>query len=313
MPLSVIGVDLGGTNIRAAMVDEDGAVRARSSSPTPNRGSVYELTNAVRELISNIDKSGEPAAIGLALAAVTDPFRNRISESPNLPQLDGYDLPFELGRKTGLPVYLENDATAAAVGEHWLGAGQGFENMICVTMGTGVGGGLILNGRAYYGAEGSAGEIGHICMDENGPPCGCGSNGCLEQYSSGTAIVRIAKEAIERFPASPLHSRFEFTAEDVYSAALDGDKASVQAFEETGRRLGTALAAVVNVLNPDGIVIAGGIANSWDLFIDSTKLELQKRAFQQPAERVKIVRGTLGDDAGVLGAAKRAFSGKGFS
>jgi glucokinase len=313
MPQRVFGVDLGGTNIRTAIVVEDGVIQNRVHESTPNDGSADEIADAISRLLERATGTAGATAVGLALAAVTNPFKNRISRSPNLPQLDNYDLANEVESRTGLPVYLENDATAAAVGEHWLGAGMGFSDLLCVTLGTGVGGGLILNQRPYYGAEGNAGEVGHICLDENGPPCGCGSNGCLEQYASGTAIVRITKEALVRFPASELHSRLEFTAEDVQQAARSGDDAAKFAFSEAGRRLGTALAGLVNVLNLEAIIIAGGVANSWDLLVDATQAELRKRAFPQPAERVKIVRGTLGDDAGVLGAAKRAFSGKGFS
>ena len=313
MQKSVFGIDLGGTNIRTALVDETGSLRHRVNSPTPDGGAPDEIADTIASDLERLNRNEYPVAVGLALAAVVNPFQNRISKSPNLPRLDDYHLSEVIEKKTGLPVYLENDATAAAVGEHWLGAGKDFMNMICVTLGTGVGGGLILNGRSYYGADGNAGEIGHICLDENGPPCGCGSYGCLEQYASATAIVRITKEALERFPASSLHSRLEFTAEDVYDAALEGDGAGLHAYAEAGGRLGTALAGLINVLNPDGIVITGGVANSWDLLIRPVELEVRKRAFQQPAERAKIVRGTLGDDAGVLGAAKRAFSGKGFS
>ena len=313
MSKKVIGIDLGGSNIRAAIVEPDGSIDRRIHVPTPKTLDAGQMADMVAKLVDELQGQNGASSIGLAIAAVVDAKRNRIVTSPNLSQLNDFDFAKELGDRAGLDVVLENDATAAAIGEHWLGAGKGSENMICVTLGTGVGGGLIIEGEPVYGADGNAGEIGHICLDADGPPCGCGSNGCLEQYSSGTAIVRLTRELLANSPESSLHSHLEFTSQDVSAAAMQGDHAATEAFKIAGKRLGMALAGLVNLLNPEVIVIAGGVANSWDLFIGAAREELAKRAFQQPAERVKIVRGTLGDDAGVLGAAKRAFSNKGFS
>ena len=313
MSKKVIGIDLGGSNIRAAIVGPDGSIDGRVHVPTPKTLDAGQMADMVAKLVDELQGQNGASSIGLAIAAVVDAKRNRIVTSPNLSQLNDFDFAKELGERAGLDVVLENDATAAAIGEHWLGAGKGSENMICVTLGTGVGGGLIIEGEPVYGADGNAGEIGHICLDADGPPCGCGSNGCLEQYSSGTAIVRLTRELLANSPESSLHSHLEFTSQDVSAAAMQGDHAATEAFKIAGKRLGMALAGLVNLLNPEVIVIAGGVANSWDLFIGAAREELAKRAFQQPAERVKIVRGTLGDDAGVLGAAKRAFSNKGFS
>ena len=313
MSKKVIGIDLGGSNIRAAIVEPDGSIDGRIHVPTPKTLDAGQMADMVAKLVDELQGQNGASSIGLAIAAVVDAKRNRIVTSPNLSQLNDFDFAKELGDRAGLDVVLENDATAAAIGEHWLGAGKGSENMICVTLGTGVGGGLIIEGEPVYGADGNAGEIGHICLDADGPPCGCGSNGCLEQYSSGTAIVRLTRELLANSPESSLHSHLEFTSQDVSAAAMQGDHAATEAFKIAGKRLGMGLAGLVNLLNPEVIVIAGGVANSWDLFIGAAREELAKRAFQQPAERVKIVRGTLGDDAGVLGAAKRAFSNKGFS
>ena len=313
MSKKVIGIDLGGSNIRAAIVEPDGSIDGRVYVPTPKTLDAGQMADMVAKLVDELQGQNGASSIGLAIAAVVDAKRNRIVTSPNLSQLNDFDFAKELGGRAGLDVVLENDATAAAIGEHWLGAGKGSENMICVTLGTGVGGGLIIEGEPVYGADGNAGEIGHICLDADGPPCGCGSNGCLEQYSSGTAIVRLTRELLANSPESSLRSHLEFTSQDVSAAAMQGDRAATEAFKIAGKRLGMALAGLVNLLNPEVIVIAGGVANSWDLFIGAAREELAKRAFQQPAERVKIVRGTLGDDAGVLGAAKRAFSNKGFS
>lgn len=299
--------------MRAAAIDISGSILEHRNVDTPvGRGSVA-FVSALSEMIGEVSEKKKIECVGLAVANAVHVFENRLSLSPNIPDLNNFDLAGALREKTGLEVYLDNDATAAAVAEHWLGAGKGTDHMICITLGTGVGGGIIVDNKPLYGADGTAGEVGHVCLDRDGPPCGCGSNGCLEQYSSGTAIVRMTKELLPRFPESVLHSKLEFSAKDVYDAAIDGDAASVEAYEQAGRYLGTAIAGLANIFNPDMVVLSGGVAAAWDLFIGPTCEELKKRAFQQPAERVKIVRGTLGDDAGVLGAAKRAFSVKGFS
>jgi glucokinase len=308
-----IAFDLGGTNTRAAIVGVDGSISDRVSIPTPRHRSAGDFLDDVAAVALDLKSKADAGCIGFGVAAVVDSKRNRLLSSPNISQLNEIDLVGDLKERTGLDVFLENDATAAAVGEHWLGAGKGSEQMICITLGTGVGGGLVLDGKPFYGADGSAGEIGHVCVDIDGYPCGCGSSGCLEQYASGTALVRIAKELVSRFPDSELHSRFDFEPKDVFTAGINGDAAAIETFKIMGTYLGVAIGGLVNLLNPEVIVITGGVSAGWELFIPFAKDEMLKRAFQQPAERVKIVRGTLKDDAGVLGAAKRAFTCKGFS
>jgi glucokinase len=172
---------------------------------------------------------------------------------------------------------------------------------------------LIFNGEIYHGVDGSAGEIGHICVEPDGVPCGCGSNGCLEQYASATAIVRIAREMSAEFPGSPLSGLPELTALDLFTAARKGDMLASEAFRSVARYLGIALAGLVNVLNPEMIVIAGGMAAGWELLTDNVRAELEKRAFREPAERAKLVPAKLGDDAGILGAARLAYLSRKFS
>ena len=314
MAETVIAVDFGGTNIRGGIVDEQGNISSRASQRTPQYGPADEILSAVADLIIEL-RNSDPSikTVGIAAAAVLDLHELSKTEWPNVLQLEGIDFPIEIGKRTELEVVIENDATAAAIGEYWLGAGRAANNVICITLGTGVGGGLIINAAPVTGVTGTAGEIGHICLDVDGPKCGCGSNGCLEQYSSGTAIVRTVSELFGEFPDSALRSLHDFSPKDVYNAAKKGDAAAMHAFEIAGTRLGMALAGLINLLNPEVIVITGGVAAAWDLFIDATTNEVRKRAFQQPAEHVKIVRGALGDDAGILGVAKRAFERKGFS
>jgi glucokinase len=173
-----------------------------------------------------------------------------------------------------------------------------------------VGGGLIINGVPHRGPDGTAGEVGHICVEPFGKPCGCGSFGCLEQYASATAVVRMAKEMGAQQNGSPALTVSDLTSLDVYRAGVQGDAIAISVFETMGFYLGLALAGLVNVLNPDMIVLGGGLAAAWDLFSIPTRDQIDKRAFREPAERVKLVRAELGDDAGSIGAAYLAFSSK---
>jgi glucokinase len=190
----------------------------------------------------------------------------------------------------------------------WRGAGQGYRTLICVTLGTGVGGGIILNGNLWRGVDGSAGELGHIGVDPfDGVPCACGSRGCLEVYASATAIVRMTREARPRYPNSILHNTEDLTSAKVYEAGISGDELAIEVFRRMGVYLGIGLASLINILNPEIVVIGGGLSNGWALFEKHMKQQVIERAFPIPARRVKIVRAECGDDAGLLGAARLAF------
>jgi glucokinase len=319
MPKCVLAADVGGTNVRVALVDTNGKILIREESDTPNRGSAEEICDFISGIANNIlqeaNRDSPVQKFGLALPAIIDYSMFAVSESPNLPHLNGFQIGPYVVNKTGLDVKLENDATAATIGEHWLGAARDANDVIGVTLGTGVGGGLIIEGDVFHGVDGTAGEIGHICVEPEGPLCGCGSYGCVEQFASATAIVRQAKERLRRVPSSPLHGLEHFTSADVFNAAKEGDKLSIEVFETAGYYLGIVLAGLVNLLNPEVIVIAGGVSAAWEMFSVPMLKQVEKRAFQRPAERVNIVRGQLGDDAGILGAAKTviAHAGKGSS
>ncbi len=233
----------------------------------------------------------EPLAFGFAIPAIMKADEELIYSSPNLPELGGTPLARSLEDRLGLAVILENDATAAAIGEHWLGASREYSNSICVTLGTGVGGGIILNGKPLRGPDGTAGEIGHICVEPEGVPCGCGSNGCIEQYASASAVVRMAKELLPEFAGTRLTEITKPDASTIYKYGIEGDPLCREVFRRAGAYLGIALAGLINVLNPEAIVLGGGAANGWDLFIEATRGEIRKRAFHEPAERARIVRG----------------------
>ena len=302
----VLAADVGGTNLRVAAVDSGGNFLHLSEASTPRSAATSEIVAGIvsgaKECVAAVT-TGPPLAFGLAIAALVNCTTGRVLSSPNLPRLDGLELANIIGDKLNLGTVLENDATAAAVGEHWLGSSKAAKNSVFVTLGTGVGGGLILNGQPYRGTDGTAGEIGHICVVPEGLPCGCGSRGCVEQYASATAIARIATE-LSSGVGSPKHYH---TSKDVFDSASGGDPNSIEAFRAMGKYLGLALADLVNVLNPEMITIGGGAAGGWDFFIEHVQAEMLARAFRYPADRVVLVRALLGESAGILGAARVAF------
>lgn len=308
--MHVLAADIGGTNVRVGIVDSEGVVVSRDEDETPSEGSAEDLAERVADLARRVANGNDHqiAGFGLAIPGVIDFDSGRVSLSPNIPQLNGMQFGEMVSRASGFKVVLENDATAAAIGEHWLGAARGHSNAICITLGTGVGGGLIINGAAFSGADGTAGEIGHLNVEPEGHPCGCGSRGCLEQYASATAVVRMAEERLSLGESSALVGRSELSAKDIYDAATAGDEFSLSVFATAGRYLGIACADLVNLLNPEVIVFTGGLAAAWTVLQGPIVTEMKLRAYQQPAERVKLSRGELDDDAGVLGAARQAFT-----
>jgi len=303
----VLAADLGGTNLRMAAVGPSGEIAERVRRSTPHSDDPMVIVDAIGEMATEIQAAVGAKrltlAIGVAAPVIMDARNGSVYKAPNLPAINGFNFAGELSKKLGLRVILENDATAAAIGEHWLGAARNVENAICVTLGTGVGGGIILSGQPLRGPDGTAGEIGHICVEPNGHPCGCGSWGCLEQYSSAMAVVRIARELTEEKDRSWPGG---MTAEKLYEAAKAGDDIAIEAFRRLGYYLGIVLASLINVVDPDMIVLAGGLSGGWDVFIDETCGQIAKRAFRLPALRAKLVRAELGDDAGILGVARLA-------
>ena len=312
----IFAADLGGTHLRAAIVGADGKIHYRLKQPTPQAekpdGIVHALVEAAHEGGSHLDKrGGQISAISIAVPGTVNFEEGIVVKAPNVPSLDGFRLAAALENELKLPALLENDANAAAIGEMWQGAGRGYSSIVCVTLGTGVGGGIILDGQLWRGADGSAGEIGHLGVDPfGGVPCGCGSRGCLEVYASATAIVRMTREAQPCYPDSILHTSEDLTSETIYLAGLKGDELALEVFRRMGVYLGIGLASLVNLLNPEIIIIGGGLSNGWDLFEQHMHQQVIERAFPLPARSVKITRAECGDDAGFLGAARLAFAGQ---
>jgi glucokinase len=312
----VFAADLGGTHLRAATVDQTGRINFRLKQNTAKSAAeiVRMLAQAVRECEKqNIEVTGDAAraikAVSIVVPGTVNVDEGIVVKAPNVPCLDGFHLTAALANELKRPAILENDANAAAVGEMWLGAGRGHRTIVCVTLGTGVGGGIILEGKLWRGADGAAAEIGHMCVDPfGGVACGCGSRGCLEVYASATAIVRMTREASPRYPHSVLRPGADLTAEIIYDAGLEGDELALEVFRRMGVYLGIGLANVINIINPEMIVIGGGVVNGWDLFEKYMHQQVAERAFPLLAARVKIVRAECGDDAGLLGAARLGFT-----
>src|SRR5689334_10576520 len=265
MPAFSIGVDLGGTNLRIAAIATNGAQLETISVPSHiERGReevIAELTARVRSLIQTYSSSGRFLGLGIGVPGIIDLESGTIHSAANLPGWQGYAARSDLESKLQVPVILENDANCAALGEKWLGAGRGVEDLCMITLGTGVGGGFVFNGKPWHGMIGMAGELGHMTVFPDGIPCACGNTGCLEQYASATAIKRMATEAIAN-SASPELARCmeadpKFSARTVFQCALDGDAKALEIFAIAGTALGIVLANLINAFNLPLYVVGG--------------------------------------------------------
>lgn len=306
-----IGIDIGGTKVLAGVVDEDGRILAteRRATPSADRGALLErVTDAVAALRSEYDVE----AIGVSAAGFVDAARSSVVFAPNLP-LVGEALAVELRARCGLPTVVENDANAAAWGEYRYGGGHG-DDTVCVTVGTGVGGGIVLDGRLLRGHWGFAAEIGHVRVVPGGRPCGCGQRGCWEQYASGQALVSQARELATADPAgaSVLLALGDGTPDgiqgpQVTAAALAGDPVAVQTFEIIGGWVGEGLASFAALLDPAVFVVGGGVSEAGDLLLEPARRSyaeaLTGNAFRPIAE---IRPAELGNEAGLVGAADLA-------
>ncbi|TET16916.1 MAG: ROK family protein [Dehalococcoidia bacterium] len=315
--LPVLAIDLGGTKIIAAIISNQGQVMAREQCLTladeGPQSVINRILSAIDHLLSlsRIDSS-QLNSISIAAAGAINFEKGLVTSSPNLP--GWYNIPLRdvVKEKYRVNTFLINDASAAALGEHHFGAGKGINNFIYLTLGTGIGGGIIINGKLYSGPCGSAGEIGHMTIDVNGPRCSCGNIGCLETLASGTAVAREAVRRIRQGEVSSLTEIVEgeiesITAEKVGAAAQDGDSLALEVILKAANYLGVGMVNLVNIFNPEMIIVGGGVAKMGDLLLDPAKQVVRERAFQLPAQAVSIVPAQLGDDAGVLGAAAFAF------
>ncbi len=306
--MNAIGVDVGGTKIAAAVVSAEGEILNEVRYPTqavpPNR-LVGTIAGAITEVRDGFEVGGVCLAVpGLIMASV-----NTVIFSPNLHEIENIRLDEEIGGRTGMRVTVENDANAAAWGEFRYGAGKDVEHQVFITLGTGVGGGVITHGVLLRGAQGAGGELGHVTLDPEGPLCGCGNRGCLEAVASGTAIQRRAREFANDRPTSALGRlaiQRQVLGEDVTRLAEEGDEAAVSVLEETGRWLGIGVAGFVNIFNPEVVAVGGGASRAGEFILGPARREVKLRARSPSRDLAEIKEATLGPASGVLGAAALA-------
>jgi glucokinase len=305
-----IGVDLGGTKMLLGVLDGEAKVAWESREASTGQSEDELVDLLVREVEEARAARAGVEAIGLGIPATIDHDRGVALSAVNLPI---EDLPIRdlVQERTGLPVFVDNDANVAALAEHHYGAGRGSDNMVMLTIGTGIGGGLILRGEIYRGSTGAGAELGHTVIQMDGPGCqgNCPNRGCVEAFASGTALGREGRAAAESEPDSPLGKLLsdgeEVDGKAVTEAALAGDEMAIGVFDLVGGRLGVALASFANVFEPEAIVIGGGVMAAGDLLLDPARRELAARALR-PMNRTPVLAAELGEDAGMIGAAAMA-------
>jgi glucokinase len=314
-PEAVIGVDAGGTKLLAGVVGEDLAVghRVRRLWSGGDRAEVLDtMVEAVSEARSAV--AGDVRAVGFGIPALLDFEAGVAVSSVHLP-FEGFAFRDAMAERLGLPVYLDNDANLAALAEQRLGAARGARNVVLLTLGTGIGSGIVLDGRLLRGATGAAAEIGHMTIDEHGPPCQgtCPGRGCLEVMASGTAIGREGTDAGRRHPHSALGravaQRGAVYGEEVAALAVAGDEAACSVMAAIGRSLGAGIASIVNIFEPEVVVIGGGAAAAGDLLLDPAREVVAQRALRPSRDHARIVPAALGEEAGMIGAALFALAG----
>ena len=319
-PPLVLAIDLGGTKIIIAIISGDGQViaeeRCLTLSDEGSQSVIDRMLFAIDDLlnVNNIDPS-QLDSIGIAAAGAIDIKRGLITLSPNLPGWNDIKLRDIVQEKYKVSTFLLNDASAAALGEHHFGAGRDANNLILLTVGTGIGGGIIVNGELYSGSFGCAGEVGHMTIDVNGPRCSCGNTGCWETLASGTAMAREAKKRIGQGEKSSLIEIVggkigDITTENIGTAAQDGDHLASDVITKSAIYLGIGMVNLVNIFNPEMIIVGGGVAKLGDLLLEPARRVVQERAFPISAQAVRIVAAKLGDEAGAYGAAIYALKQK---
>ncbi len=315
-----IGIDIGGTNTKTVIATENGEVLLSHKIPTPSvqdkqAGKIETLLiNNLKDLLDTdtarraMSSASEVAGIGIGIAGLIDRKNGVIIQSPNISAINGVRLGEIFAKEFSLPVVLENDANAYAYGEKWVGAGKDLDNFIVLTLGTGLGGGLIYKGSLYEGPI----EIGHMVIVPSGRYCTCGNSGCLESYASGRAIVDRAISSLEKGTESLLSkccdgNIYKITPEVVFKTALEGDNLSREVFREVGQFLGIGVANLINILGLNAVIIGGGLIGGWDMFIEELSKEVHKRAFKLLSTDVQILKSELTKDGGSIGAAGLLF------
>ncbi|MGQ0792906.1 MAG: ROK family protein [Deltaproteobacteria bacterium] len=311
-----IGIDVGGTNLRGGLISQSGEMLKRLSLPSEAGAGIEAVIGNLKSVISALKSGGvDIVGAGLGVPGIIDTQSGILTQAPNISSVKNYPLRAALERELGgeFPIFIENDATAAALGEWKFGAGAGFSSLIVITLGTGVGGGMVLGGRVWRGRDGMAGEIGHTTIHRYGARCNCGNFGCLESYASANAVRRMAGEIIENHSLNTSLREYlagapaERIPEIVAQAARLGDNSALWIWQEVGEALGIALANIANLLNIEAAIIGGGLSNASELFIDYARAVVKRRGLSAPVARLAILKSELGDDAGIIGAGALAF------
>ena len=307
--------DVGGTRTRVALVDATGAIVVRHSAETLAREGRAAVMNRLADALEHVasERRTEIKGVGLSLASPVEPGTGVMYNPPNLGSEWHLFTPIPmLQERLSLPVYAENDATLGALGEHAFGAGRGCDNMVYMTVSTGIGGGIIIGGNLYTGTNGFGGEIGHMTIDQNGPLDNCGNVGCLEALASGTALARMAQERIEAGESSVM---LEFAGGDIAAvdariivqAALQDDTLAQSLIQEVGRSLASGIITLMHIFDPQLIVIGGGLGQNLDMFMPTIESEVKRRAMAHFQGAVPVAKSQLGDDVSLLGAAALVF------
>jgi glucokinase len=310
-----IGIDVGGTKVLGGVVDESGKVLTTARKDTPRQGG-SALTQTIADVAKELLQQHSVTSVGVSAAGFVSSDRKTMLATPNIADWNGIDLDHQLTQLIGLPVVIENDANAAAWGEAKFGAGKNQNHMMMLTVGTGIGGGIVVNGALYRGAYGIAAEFGHMRVVPDGHICGCGARGCFEQYASGNALLRHAREAINASPevARNLLSRGDgtiagLTGQSIAEAARDGDPVALTAFNTTGQWLGAGIASLAVLLDPACVVIGGGVIDAGEILLKPTRESLERNMpFAGKHPYPKIIAAQLGNEAGLVGVADLARS-----
>jgi glucokinase len=291
-----IGLDLGGTNLRAAAIDREGKMLHLVTGRTQySEGRDAIMTDMVEAITTVRDRQGATglAGIGVVVPGFISLEEGVVRNCNNIPSLEDFPIRDQLSQRLNAAVILENDANAAALGEKWIGAGRDVNDLVLLTLGTGIGGGIICDGKMVRGFMGMAGELGHITVVPNGLPCGCGNRGCLEKHASATAISAMAR----------LLGYGDATAKQVHERAVAGDERAREIFASMGESLGIALAMLVNAFNAPLYLLSGGVIGAWDFFAPAMLAEARRRSFSFRTTNTRVEKAKLGGEAGLFGAA----------
>lgn len=307
-----LGIDIGGTNIKLGIVSSSGRVLARGLIPTLPGNTPWEEFSRIRQMLPFLSSAGgRIAGVGIGCAGLVDASRGILISSPNLPKWRNVPLRTIARRTFGVPAVVDNDASAAAYGEFIVGAGKGYSHFICITLGTGVGGGIIVDGAPVRGIKNFAGELGHMTIDREGPRCSCGNRGCLEAFIGTRGLLRSAREKLKKRNGRILGSKIparsrKLTPRAITNAALSGDRVAAAVLEEAAAALGCGIASLVNIFNPEVVAIGGGVSGAFDFMKKRVEREVYERSYVAPSSRIVLTRAHLGNDASTVGAAMQA-------